>query len=733
MPSGPPRETAAAGRDPGIYLPPAIFLVFFAFAMFQTAPHLTGGDCGEYVTAGAYLGNTHPPGNPVHHMLSYLAQQLPFADAFSRSTMVSAVSGAGAVALLCSLLVGAGCGAVPAAGTSLLFGFSPVVMRNALVTEVYTLLLLFCLGLSMVFVRMQKGDETTDSRGFHLLAFATGLGMGIHYFAAIFAFPLLLLAWRKSRDKWTTALRGAALLSGGFAVMLYLPVRSLAHPPVDYGSPSTLRSFLHAVTWSEYYSRPSEGRSALLLFSQFSWTGEALFRSLSALVLPLAVVGAARRKRLPGAIPLLIGGLTVFVGNVVLQNYPSRIMTLSDMPRFLALSVFPLYLLAGMGMDELIRIVSSSPAEKAVRRLLPAAVSLCFLLVVAVYGWRAARLYDRSGDFVVRDYLREAFLSLPPNSAVFVEGDTANFSALAEHFVERLRTDLLPIDRTGSHLASIYFTEGEIPGIADPLDLERLLARKESSFIPSYPFSAAYVTLPDWARRKGGWLEYGRIFLHVGAGDNGRYFLPPSSSPVRYGRNASTACELKTRLYLSAALYGDFFKAQESFPDPGKRMAEILEVSWDNPTFFANLGGNYMEEGRLEESERALRHALGIYPASATAKKHLGILLSRTNRLNEAFPFLSDRELADQPEVQFYLGNYFNHKGDSKETIARYEHALSLGYRTPPLLSNLGVAYAREGNREKALSLFREALRVDPGYPGARINLEKMEKEMRKR
>jgi len=728
MPSRDLGKSAAAGRDPGLSLPPAIFLFFFAFAMVQTAPHLTGGDCGEYVTAGAYLGNTHPPGNPVHHMLSYLAQQLPFADAFSRSTMVSAVSGAGAVALLCSLLVGAGCGAVPAAGTSILFGFSPVVMRNALVTEVYTLLLLFCLGLSLGFVRLQKEDETTDPRGFHLLAFATGLGMGIHYFAAIFAFPLLLHEWRKSREKWTTALRGAALLLGGFAAMLYLPVRSLAHPPVDYGSPSTLRSFLHAITWSEYYSRPSEGRSALLLLSQVSWTGEALFRSLSALVLPLAVVGAARsRNRNPGAVPLFFGGLAVFGANVVLQNFPSRIMTLSDMPRFLALSVFPLYLIAGMGMDELLRIVRSSTAEKAVRRPLPAAVALCFLLVVTVSGWRAARLYDRSGDFVVRDYLREAFLSLPPNSAVFVEGDTANFSALAEHFVERLRTDLLPIDRTGSYLASIYSTEGGTPGTADPIALERLLARKESSFMSSYPFSAAYVTLPDWARRKGGWLEYGRISLLIGAGDNGRYFLPPSF-PVRYGRNASTACELKTRLYLSAALYVEFLKTPESFPDPGKRMAEILEVSWDNPTFFADLGGNDMEEGRLEESERALRHALLIYPSSTEARKYLGILLARTNRLKEAFPFLSDRELADQPEVQFYLGNYFNHKGDSKETIARYEHALSLGYRTPALLSNLGVAYAREGNREKARTLFREALRMDPDHTGARKNLERLER-----
>ena len=733
MPSSRPDPAEAAKRDLRPLLPPAVFLLFFAFALFQTAPHLTGGDCGEYVTAGAYLGNTHPPGNPVHHMLSFLARQLPFGDAFSRSAMLSAVSAAGAIAVLCSLLLGAGCGGVSAAGTSLLFGFSPVVMRNALVTEVYTLLLLFSLALSLVFLRQWKGDESTNSRRLYLLSFATGLGMGIHYFALVFASPLLLHEWLKGREKGKTALWGAALLFSGFAVMLYLPARSLAHPPADYGSPSTLQPFLHAVTWSEYYSRPAEGRSLVLLLSQISWTAQAMFFSISAPVLPLAVLGAARKRNLlPGIAPLLIGGAAVFASNVVLQNFPSRIMSLSEMPRFLALSVFPLYILAGVGVGELLRLVRCSPSGKEMHRAIPAAVALFFLLAVAVSGWNAARLYDRSGDFVIRDYLRESFLSLPPNAAVFVEGDTANFSALAEHFIERLRTDLLPIDRTGSYPASIYSDEGAPAGTADPLALERLRARKESSFVSSYPFPAAYVTLPDWARRQGGWKNYGRIFLFDTVTDDKGYFLPPSG-PIRYERNANTAYDLKTRLYLSSVLYRDFLKSPRSFPYSGNKMGEILEVSWDNPAFFATYGSFCMEEGDLKNAEQALRHALLIYPPSIEARKYLGILLARSNRLNDAAPYLSDPELADSPESRFYLGNYFNHLGEAEKAIGSYEHALSLGYRTAPLLSNLGVAYARKGDPGKARALFREALRVDPGYTGARINLEKMEKEMRRK
>ena len=131
-----------------------LFAGYFAYALSLAAPHLTGGDCGEYVAAGAYLGNVHPPGNPVHHQLSYLFQLAPFGDAYQRSVALSAAAAAGAVAALAYLITTLGGSPFVAACTALLFGFSPSVLRNAVVTEVYTLLILYVALYSIAYLRL---------------------------------------------------------------------------------------------------------------------------------------------------------------------------------------------------------------------------------------------------------------------------------------------------------------------------------------------------------------------------------------------------------------------------------------------------------------------------------------------------------------------------------------------------------------------------------------------------
>lgn len=709
-------------RRDGSLLSAAVFLAFFAYALFQTAPHLTGGDCGEYVTAGAFLGNVHPPGNPVHHMLSFLAQRLPFGDAFGRSAALSALSAAGAVALLCAALLASGCGPLAAAGTSLLFGFSPLVMRNALVTEVYTLLLLHAAGLSLLFLRESRNDGKGAARLPLLLAFAAGLGMGIHYFAAIFAFPLFVSAWRRAGGGLRSLLSSGGLFLCGFAVMLYLPARALAHPPANFGDPGAPASFLRAVAWKAYYSRPAEGRTALLFLSQWGWAATSLAASLAPPVIPLAVVGAvrARREGSPAG-PLLAGGLLIFAANVVLQNFPSRIMSLSELPRFLGPAAIPLVLLAGWGLEELFRLLGSPGA----RRVLGVTTGALFAAVVAFHGWRSASLFSRSGDFVIRDHLREAVLSLPPNAAVFTEGDTASFSALALHFVERMRTDLLPIDRTGNYMASLYRVADPAEMPTGPPYVERFLRERETSFIGSYPYSVAYVSLPDWARREGGWSPYGRI--HILRREAGSPYNLPSSGPVRYGSNARTALDLKTRLYLASVLFRDLFASLAPPPVVSAKMAAILETGWDNPLVFVRYGDFLMDAGDPAGAEAAFRHALGVFPASDEARRQLGILLARTGRPEEAVGLLADPAAADHAEAQFYLANGLAHLGRPGEAVPRYEHAASLGYREPALYNNLGVAYARLGEPGKARRMFLEALRLDPAYRGARDNLDRLD------
>ncbi|MDA8123542.1 MAG: protein O-mannosyl-transferase family [Desulfobacteria bacterium] len=717
-------NTSRNPRAWGPLLPFGVFLVFSAIAIYHSAPHLTGGDCGEYVTAGAYLGNTHPPGNPVHHMASYLFQQIPFGDAYGRSVLLSALSAAGAVAVLFLVSSAMGVPVPISIGISFLFGFSKPVMHNALVTEVYTLLTLFLALYSLYFLSPLPDGDADGRRRNLALAFLSGVGMGVHYLSIFYTLPLLFAGlWRQRRETSLLA-RGALLFLVGFLVMLYLPARALAHPPANYGDPSTPVSFLRSVGWSVYSSRPVKGRNALLLLRQFGWTGIALLSTLSAAILPLTALGlVAGGARARQATPLLSSAGMFFVANVLLQNYPSRIMTESDAWRFLAPAAIPLHLYAGIGMTVLFEKFASSEKTPGMSHRRTAVAVLClFGILVAVTGWRSTKDNSRNRDFVVRDYFREIFLSLPLNASVILDKDTEVFSGLATHFVERLRTDLYLVDRTQSHLANIY-GDGDL----SQRRLEFFKAQKEKIFLDQYPDAVAFVTLPEWAIREKRWRRYGFAFLTKQAAKPLYDF--PKANPVRFGKNAATAYDLKTRGILKDILLANLARSPLTVAEFLTASLRIERIAWDDPSFYIEYGIRMTGQEMLSEAESAFRRALTIYPPSPEGKLQLAILMARTRRLSEAALLLADPEVQEYPEAQFYLGNYYNHIGLFKEAVARYEEAARLGYRTATLWNNMAVALIRTDQREKARQYFLEALRVDPSYQGARDNLHRLESE----
>ena len=66
-------------------------------------------------------------------------------------------------------------------------------------------------------------------------------------------------------------------------------------------------------------------------------------------------------------------------------------------------------------------------------------------------------------------------------------------------------------------------------------------------------------------------------------------------------------------------------------------------------------------------------------------------------------------------DANFYRSS--KHKNDPKTAIIYYERVLSeYGLKFSLLTNNLGVAYQRTGNLDKALQMHRETIQIDPGY-----------------
>ena len=172
-----------------------------------------------------------------------------------------------------------------------------------------------------------------------------------------------------------------------------------------------------------------------------------------------------------------------------------------------------------------------------------------------------------------------------------------------------------------------------------------------------------------------------------------------------------------------------------------------------------NEGTAHLQGGRLQQAEMAYRRALDMAPDHPDALHHLGLLLYRLNRLDDAMTMIS-RAIEQAPASPFYwfnlgvvtqkaarpdeairayrqavtlnprhleawsnLGNVLKDRGALPESIEAYQQALALNPSHADTHNNLGVALKEQGSMERALASYRQAIQLKPTHIEALNNL----------
>ncbi|MGD9315649.1 MAG: DUF2723 domain-containing protein, partial [Anaerolineae bacterium] len=215
------------------------------------APGLTfdnfGTDGGDLIAAARTLGIPHPTGYPTYTLLAWLFTQLPVGTIAFRVNLLSAVCAAAAVGLFFRttqhLFPWERFPLLLPALTSLTLAFSSLLWSQAVISEVYALLMFFAALELWLLVRWREGGPDW------LLwvgAFALGLGLGNHL-TLVFVVPAALVLLWPERRRWFRArvlLPAAALFVVGLGVYAYLPLAARQRPPVNWGNPQTWKGFL---------------------------------------------------------------------------------------------------------------------------------------------------------------------------------------------------------------------------------------------------------------------------------------------------------------------------------------------------------------------------------------------------------------------------------------------------------------------------------------------------------
>lgn len=473
----------------------ACFSAFLFLGIWNLSPAIAFGDSGEFIAAGAVLGLAHSPGYPLHALLAKaLGTALPLGSWAYRVNLVSALCAAAALALLGDALrlSGAGRGARLAALAGL--GGSPLFRRETAVAEVFAL---NALALSaMIWLCARYAGRLWEDRPAAALGLTAGLALANHH-TALFAIPAVLLeAWLTSPASASRRARGlcvaAAFALAGLAAYLYLPIRSFADPPLDWGDPTNWERFWRVMLRRDYgsFSLTVEGAAAAPRWRQF-WRWGVEFVSHAGLAAIPAVLGlfvfSRARVFLAGAL-LLAGPFFFWLGNP-----PFDAQTSGALERFYLAPLILSAVLAALAVHRLF--------ERA--GLWVGAALAALLLHPAANGARAAESWFVRRDYAAYDYGRSVMKCLPPGSVLAMDGgDDTFYTTAALRFAEGLRPDLALHDRGGLVFKSLYGPDfrwlSRVEKEARRREVETALARAgtlhystlNDAILPGFPLAA---------------------------------------------------------------------------------------------------------------------------------------------------------------------------------------------------------------------------------------------------
>ncbi len=453
--SAPDRQAAPA--DPQGWIAPAVaFVALLALYVATLAPSIMGGDSGELTASALTGGVPHPPGYPLFALLARLFAALPLGHSPAwRVNLLSATSTAAAGALVCATVALWTRERAAGLAAAALFGTNSVVWLHAVSAEVFGLNAMF---VGLAFLLWLRVERTAARRHVFALCLACGLAMCNHHTFAFVGAPLLLRSFWVARRALRT--RGLVLACAlgllGLLPYAYLVHASASSAAVSWGDETTLGGFLTHVLRRNYgtFSMGQASKDGAFVsegtffptlwqmlghaFPRFLWIGPPLA------FLGLYLGAKDRREKYQSQLLALVLGLYV-LGFCMLSNLStSQGLYLTVLVRFCIQSDLMLAVAAGLGVAELLRLARArwSACERHARWA-PVIALLVFAAGATAHAGECNQRHNR----VFADFVTTAFASLPPSAMVVTMGDHLTGSVFYFREVEKLRTDVIHLDR----------------------------------------------------------------------------------------------------------------------------------------------------------------------------------------------------------------------------------------------------------------------------------------------
>lgn len=588
------------------------------------APTVTGEDSGEFITAAWSLGIPHPPGYPTWCILAHGFTWLPWGEVAWRVNLMSAVFGAATVFLIALLIMLLTRSRPAAVSGGLALAFSREFWEQAVIAEVYTLNAFFVAACVLLLLRWH---QTRRDRLLYLFALLYGLGLGVHNTMMLLGplFALFVFLCDLPALRWRTYAALAALAALGSLVYLYLPIRSLANPVMDWGNPETLHNFWNVVRREQFAFMPREyPREIGRFLRQMNVMGGFWWREFTPWV---GCIGAAGmlillRRRLGYGLFLAAIAFSTMAGSAYVQNFSFNkewlwVMTVFNIPGYMVTAIC-----IGVALDALARCrMGRWPA------MIVAAI--CVASPLAAH-WHHN---DKSEFYWARDYAMNVLRSLSPDAIFIPDADHQSFAAVYLQSVEGVRPDVL-IGRKYGYLESFLFAE--MPE-ADRAAIGEFPRRREEpriiAWLLEHNSRPLYMSVPPK-------LPQGVDARIVQAGLLYRLLRPGETMEERdywaeYAWHSLNPGDARGDYTAELILYEiALAKGKERLragdTDAGLRfLEEALGHYGRDPVVLNNIGVICAKAGLYDAAETYFRDTLRLHPGQAAALRNLELLDTR--------------------------------------------------------------------------------------------------------
>lgn len=666
-----------------------LFIAAFALYTASAAPEFLFDDNPEFIASAYTLGVTHPPGYPLFSLFGKLFSYLAPGGVPLGVNLCAAFFGALAVALMFAALRRLRCGPAPAALFAALFGVSRVFHSQAAQAEVYASNAFF---IALLFVLALGFDARRGARALLAAAAVAPLAVANHY-TALLALPVIVAyaLWRV-RGAWNFIAPAALLCAAGFCVLTYLPLRSAAQPPVNWGQTHTARGFIthlrgvetlrdaEAVTFSEkwkfvkdYARRAGEqaGGAWLLLLAPGVW--------------------ALARRRARGALTAAMFA-AVTLGFFATLNYLFGPRTSYVVSFFWITSFMFLFVIAGMGAGA---IFDAFRQRRAVAAVLT-------IVLASLVAWTAVRT-NAAGDMrrnrIAAHYGRNMFRTIERDAVLFSPVVTESFPLAALRHVYGARRDAVLYGKHGD-------ADREIGAGVDPF----------STINPEKAAPAGGSLLGRLTRSRGVYLTMGALINR------------PDMTPVLHGLLYKLSD--KADQGPPAGIAGRWARYNMEGVSLNRNNYDYL-TRYVVSKYYLLRAADYIQQGRRMDAEDIFKQLRAFNPDSQFALLAMANIYIRLRDFDRALEVLEAAMKAPPEEGEKSLipvaiynnaGEFYRAQGRWDKAVESFENARALAPDKP--LSNFQLG--------RTHFLYAEALAEQNAAPQARIHYKKAVIELKR-